>query len=52
MTNLRKEVINIIEPFRQKVLGFDDRLILLEKTTLEMDEHMRDEEAKVSHKFS
>ena len=34
VTNLRKEVINIVEPFRMKVLTFDDRLTMLEKTTL------------------
>ena len=52
VTNLRKEVINIIEPFRMKVLTFDDRLMLLEKSTLQMDERMRDEESKVGHKFA
>ena len=52
VTNLRKEVINIIEPFRMKVLTFDDRLLMLEKTTLQMDEKIRDDESKVAHKFA
>jgi hypothetical protein len=30
VTNLRREVIEIIEPFRDKVLGYDDRFNVLE----------------------
>ena len=44
VTNLRKEVIHIVEPFRQKVLLFDERLLSLEKNQAEIVEHIKDEE--------
>ena len=35
VTALRKEVIQIVEPFRAKVLTFDDRIRFLEKVAIE-----------------
>ena len=37
VTNLRKEVIQIVEPYRARVLTFDDRIQKLEKIVIDMD---------------
>ena len=42
VTQLRKEVIHIVEPFRHKVLGFDSRLMFLEKSLIQLQETIRD----------
>lgn len=52
VTALRKEVIQIVEPFRAKVLTFEDRIKFLEKWVVENSEHQKDEEAKVQHRMN
>ena len=37
VTNLRKEVIQIVEPYRSRVLTFDDRIGALEKIVLDLE---------------
>ncbi len=39
VTALRKEVIQIVEPFRARVMTFDDRIKFLEKFMVESSEH-------------
>lgn len=52
VTQLRKEVIQIIEPFRNKVLTFDERLVLLEKAMTETQDLISDNEAKNTHRMN
>lgn len=52
VTALRKEVIQIVEPFRAKVLTFEDRIKGLEKWVVVNGEHQKDEEAKVQHRMN
>lgn len=52
VTQMRKEVIHIVEPFRQKVLTFDSRLMLLEKSLVELQETQRDHEAQTQHRIN
>ena len=47
VTNMRKEVISIVEPFRKTVLTFEDRLRCLEKQALDVDNKMKDDESKL-----
>lgn len=51
-TQIRKEVIHIVDPFRVKVLNFDERLNKLEKNMTEIVEHIKDEESKNVHKLN
>ena len=52
VTQLRKEVIHIVEPFRQKVLTFDGRLLLLEKIMAETQDEIKDGESRTQHKMN
>ena len=52
MTQLRKEVIHIVEPFRQKVLSFDSRLLFLEKSYVQLDSKQKDADVETNHKIN
>ena len=41
-----------MEPFRQKVLTFDQRLLFLEKVMTETQDIINDNEAKTQHKIN
>ena len=39
VTNLRREVIQLVEPYRTRVLTFDGRIAKLEKIVLDMEQN-------------
>ena len=55
VTNLRKEVIQIVEPYRTRVLTFDNRIQKLEKIVIDLDQNQithKDATAKEMRKFA
>ena len=55
VTNLRKEVIQIVEPYRTRVLTFDDRIGALEKIVLDLEfqhNEFKDEVNKNARKYA